>query len=61
MFNVTNHQGNANQSHNERSPHTYLDGQNQTNNYANKQNPPRKQEVLERMEKIRTLCTWVGT
>ena len=60
MLNVTNHQGNASNQSNKISPHTYLDGQHQINNYANKQKNPRKQEVLERIQKIRTLCTWLG-
>ena len=52
MLNVTNHQGNANQSHNEISPHTYLDGQQQINNYANKQTkkPQKTRNAVEDAE-----------
>ena len=32
MFNITNHQGNANQNHNEISPHTYQNGYHQKDN-----------------------------
>ena len=45
MLNIIHHQGNANQNHNEGSPHTYLNGYNQKD----------KKQVLVRLWRKRNL------
>ena len=45
MLNITNHQGNANQNHNEISPHTCQNGYHQKNKQTNK----KKKQVLVRI------------
>ena len=56
MFNITNHQGNANQNHNELLPHTRQGGY-----YKKTNKPTRKNQVLERMwRNLNTYALLVG-
>ena len=56
MFNITNHQGNANQNLNEIPPHTCQNGYYQKENNTDK----KKTSVLKNVEKKEHLCTVGG-